>query len=673
MLRTFTSNKPVFDKILVANRGEIACRVMKTAKRMGIKTVAVYSDADENSLHVKSADEAVYLGPPPSNQSYLLDDKIIEAALKTGAQAIHPGYGFLSEKESFSNLVTNNGLAFIGPRGDAIRDMGCKIASKKIAKEAGVTTIPGYIGEVHDLDRVIEIAHEIGYPIMIKAAGGGGGKGMRIAWNDEEAREGFRLSKDEAMSAFGDDRILIERYIDNPRHIEIQVLADKYGNCVYVNERECSIQRRNQKVIEEAPSVFLDEKTRKMMGEQACSLSRAVGYDSAGTVEFIVDPKKNFFFLEMNTRLQVEHPVTELTTGLDLVEHMIRVAGGEKLSVTQDDIKIKGWAMESRVYAEDPFRNFLPSIGTLTRYVQPTGEKVRIDTGVVEGSEISMYYDPLISKLCTYGETRLEAIKNMEEALDSYVIEGVGHNIPFLRAILGQERYRTGNLTTKYIAEEWPEGFKGIILNENQKDDLAVFTTAIHILRNKRDTTINNKMNNYEYKFDKFVTEIMEKDYKICVKEIENGFSFNVNGKDIEMTDICWKPEQPIFKAKLNGEKKICQMINILPEGYGMRFFGTMFKVAVRTPQQAELFKHMPEPIVIDYSKYLCAPMPGMIFSITDKKVGDKVAEGEELCVIEAMKMQNMLKAPKDTVIKKIRVKQGENVGVDAILIEYED
>ena len=456
----------MFKKILIANRGEIACRVIKSARKMGIATVAVYSDADRSALHVKMADEAIHIGPPPANQSYIVIDKIMDAIRQTGAEAVHPGYGFLSENMKFAEALEKEGVVFVGPPSPAIEAMGDKITSKKLAQEAGVSTVPGYMGLIGDAEEAVKISNEIGYPVMIKASAGGGGKGMRIAWNDEEARDGFQSSKNEAASSFGDDRIFIEKFVTQPRHIEIQVLADKHGNCVYLHERECSIQRRNQKVIEEAPSPFLDEATRKAMGEQACALAKAVGYTSAGTVEFIVDGDKNFYFLEMNTRLQVEHPVTELITGVDLVEQMIRVAAGEKLPFAQKDLKINGWAIESRLYAEDPYRNFLPSIGRLTRYRPPEETVadhaiVRNDTGVYEGGEISMYYDPMIAKLCTWAPNRAEAVEAMRVALDAFEVEGIGHNLPFLSAVMDHPRFVEGAITTAFIAEEYPDGFQG--------------------------------------------------------------------------------------------------------------------------------------------------------------------------------------------------------------------
>jgi len=499
----------MFKKILIANRGEIACRVIKSAKKMGITTVAIYSDADAQALHVKMADEAVHIGPPPANQSYIVIDKVMDAIRQTGAQAVHPGYGFLSENSKFAEALEAEGVAFVGPPKGAIEKMGDKITSKKIAQEAKVSTVPGYMGLIEDAEDAVKISNQVGYPVMIKASAGGGGKGMRIAWNDAEAREGFQSSKNEAASSFGDDRIFIEKFVTQPRHIEIQVLCDAHGNGIYLGERECSIQRRNQKVIEEAPSPFLDEATRKAMGEQAVALAQAVGYTSAGTVEFIVDGDKNFYFLEMNTRLQVEHPVTELITGVDLVEQMIRVANGEKLSITQADVKLNGWAMESRLYAEDPYRGFLPSIGRLTRYrppaetpdylpgVMPSAPVVRNDTGVFEGGEISMYYDPMIAKLCTWGPTRAEAIEGMRVALDSFEVEGIGHNLPFLSAVYDHPKFISGNITTAFIEEEYPEGFEGVTLERGALERIAAAAAAMNRVAEIRRSRVSGRMDNH--------------------------------------------------------------------------------------------------------------------------------------------------------------------------------
>ena len=527
----------MFKKILIANRGEIACRVIKTARKMGIQTVAIYSEADARALHVAMADEAVPIGPPPANQSYIVIDKVMEAIRATGAEAVHPGYGFLSENPKFAEALDKEGVAFIGPPVKAIEAMGDKITSKKIAHEAGVSTVPGYMGLIKDADEAVKISNDIGYPVMIKASAGGGGKGMRIAWNDAEAREGFQSSKNEAASSFGDDRIFIEKFVTQPRHIEIQVLCDAHGNGVYLNERECSIQRRNQKVVEEAPSPFLDEATRKAMGEQSLALAHAVGYASAGTVEFIVDGDKNFYFLEMNTRLQVEHPVTELITGIDLVEQMIRVAAGEKLSITQNDIGINGWAIENRLYAEDPYRGFLPSIGRLTRYRPPEEEAtvnhaVRNDTGVFEGGEISMYYDPMIAKLCTWGPTRAEAIETMRTALDSFEVEGIGHNLPFLSAVMDHPKFIAGDMTTAFIAEEYPDGFEGVTLDHDTLKRIVAATSAMNRVAEIRRARISGTIGNHERLVGRRWTAILQdEEFDVLIDADKAGSTITEPGR----------------------------------------------------------------------------------------------------------------------------------------------
>ncbi|MBL9073174.1 acetyl/propionyl/methylcrotonyl-CoA carboxylase subunit alpha, partial [Tabrizicola sp.] len=559
----------MFDKILIANRGEIACRVIKTARKMGIKTVAVYSDADRNALHVQMADEAVHIGPSPAAQSYIVIDRIMDAIRQTGAQAVHPGYGFLSENRSFAAALEAVGVVFIGPPSPAIEAMGDKITSKKIAMEAGVSTVPGYMGLIADAEEAVKIAGQIGYPVMIKASAGGGGKGMRIAWNDAEAAEGFQSSKNEAAASFGDDRIFIEKFVTQPRHIEIQVLADKHGNCVYLGERECSIQRRNQKVIEEAPSPFLDAATRKAMGEQACALATAVGYASAGTVEFIVDGSRNFYFLEMNTRLQVEHPVTELITGVDLVEQMIRVAAGEKLPFTQDDIKLTGWALESRLYAEDPYRNFLPSIGRLTRYRPPAetagyssgvaagaaGPRViRNDTGVYEGGEISMYYDPMIAKLCTWAPTRAESIEEMRVALDSFEVEGIGHNLPFLSAVYDHDRFIKGDITTAFIAEEYPDGFGGVTLDEDALRRVAAAAAAMYRVTEIRRTRVSGRMDNHERKVgDDWVVSLQGQSYPVKLAADREGTTVHFADGDKLRVTSDWTPGDKLARVSIDG------------------------------------------------------------------------------------------------------------------------
>uniref|UniRef100_A0A8C1SX44 Propionyl-CoA carboxylase alpha chain, mitochondrial n=1 Tax=Cyprinus carpio TaxID=7962 RepID=A0A8C1SX44_CYPCA len=610
-------NRPVpfsfpqtFDKILIANRGEIACRVIKTCKKMGIKTVAVHSDVDSSAVHVKMADEAVCVGPAPTSKSYLNMDAIMNAVKQTGAQAVHPGYGFLSENKEFAKRLAAEGVTFIGPDTHAIQAMGDKIESKLIAKAAKVNTIPGFDGVVKDAEEAVKIAGEIGYPVMIKASAGGGGKGMRISWNDEETREGFRFSSQEAASSFGDDRLLIEKFIDNPRHIEIQVLADKHGNALWLNERECSIQRRNQKVVEEAPSTFLDPDTRRAMGEQAVSLAKAVKYSSAGTVEFLVDSQKNFYFLEMNTRLQVEHPITECITGLDLVHQMIRIAKGYKLQQKQSDIPINGWAIESRVYAEDPYKSFgLPSIGRLSQYQEPLNlPNVRVDSGIQEGSDISIYYDPMISKLVTYGKTREEALKKMEEALDNYVIRGVTHNIPLLREIIVHPRFVSGDISTKFLPEVYPDGFKGHMLTAGERRELLATTAALYV-------------------------------------------AVEIDGEKVEVSGE-WNLASALLPITINGKHRNLQL-------------------RVLSKLAAYLSKHMPEKIPEDTSSILRSPMPGSVVAVSVKP-GDNVAEGQEICVIEAMKMQNSMTAAKTAKVKSVHCKAGDTVGEGDLLVELE-
>ena len=665
----------MFDKILIANRGEIACRVIKTAKRMGIKTVAVFSDADRNALHVQMADEAVNIGPPPANQSYIDIEKVISAVKKTNAQAVHPGYGFLSENAKFAKSLSDIGVTFIGPPENAIESMGDKITSKKIAQEAGVNTVPGYMGVIKDENEALSISEKIGYPVMIKASAGGGGKGMRIAWNDSEVKEGFQSSKNEAASSFGDDRIFIEKFVTQPRHIEIQVLADTKGNCIYLGERECSIQRRNQKVVEEAPSSFLDEKTRRKMGEQACNLAKAVGYSSAGTVEFIVDKDKNFYFLEMNTRLQVEHPVTELITGIDLVEQMILVATGKPLSITQKDIKLTGWAIESRLYAEDPYRNFLPSIGRLTRYRPPAEIKdkhsiVRNDTGVYEGGEISMYYDPMIAKLCTWAPDRAKAIEQMRIALDRFEVEGIGHNLPFLSAVMDHKKFISGKITTAFIAEEYSEGFNGVDLNDDEIKDLAACAAAMNRVAEIRRTKISGRMDNHERRVgDDWVVQIAGKVFLVNV--LADTAGANVIFEDETSIRISgdWLPGKKLANMTA-GDKNLVIKINKITGGFRMRTRGADLNVLVRTPRQAELSKHMQEKLPPDTSKMLLCPMPGLIVKI-DVEIGQEVQEGQPLCTVEAMKMENILRAERKGVVAKINSSVGDSLAVDDIILEF--
>ena len=661
-------------KILVANRGEIACRVFKTAKKMNIKTVAVFSDADENALHVSMADEAVYIGASSASESYLSIDKIISACKKTGANAVHPGYGFLSERAEFCERLAAENIIFIGPPVNAIEAMGDKITSKKIAQEANVSTVPGHMDLIDDAKHAVTISNKIGYPVMIKASAGGGGKGMRIAWNDEEAIEGFARSKSEAASSFGDDRIFIEKFVVEPRHIEIQVLADQHGNCVYLGERECSIQRRNQKVIEEAPSPFLDEKTRVAMGEQSCALAQAVGYTSAGTVEFIVDKEKNFYFLEMNTRLQVEHPVTELITGIDLVEQMIRVANGEKLNVKQNSIKLNGWAMESRLYAEDPYRNFLPSIGRLTRYRPPTESVtkecvIRNDTGVFEGGEISMFYDPMIAKLCTWSTNRSKAISAMENALDRFEIEGIGHNLPFLSAVMGHTRFKSGNITTAFIDEEYPDGFEGV----NPSDDIleVLSVTALIITRMKmqrisaRDSTFDNPVP----REDNLVTRIARKNTNMTISDVKDGYKISFEKKSFEAS-IKYELGGTLAELSINGNQHAVKVTPVIG-GYLLRLRGVEQVVKVMNSRIAELSDLMPDKLPADTSKFLLCPMPGLMVSIMVSE-GDIIEEGQSLAMVEAMKMENVLKAEKPGKVSKISVAEGDSLAVDEIIMEFE-
>ncbi|OMQ42867.1 acetyl/propionyl/methylcrotonyl-CoA carboxylase subunit alpha [Ensifer sp. 1H6] len=667
----------MFKKILIANRGEIACRVIRTAKNLGIATVAVYSDADRDAMHVRMADEAVHIGPSPSAQSYIVIDKIIEAIRKTGADAVHPGYGFLSENAAFAEALEKEGVAFIGPPVGAIQAMGDKITSKKLAAEAGVSTVPGHMGLIADADEAVKISGSIGYPVMIKASAGGGGKGMRIAWNDQEAREGFQSSKNEAKNSFGDDRIFIEKFVTEPRHIEIQVLGDKHGNTLYLGERECSIQRRNQKVIEEAPSPFLDAATRKAMGEQAVALSKAVGYHSAGTVEFIVDGNRNFYFLEMNTRLQVEHPVTELVTGLDLVEQMIRVAAGEKLTFGQADVKLNGWAIESRLYAEDPYRNFLPSIGRLTRYRPPVeganddGTVIRNDTGVFEGGEISMYYDPMIAKLCTWGPDRQMAVEAMAEALDQFEVEGIGHNLPFLSAVMQQQRFRDGRLTTAYIAEEFADGFHGVTPDEASARKLAAIAVSINQVLQERASQISGTIGNHRriVGYD-WVVNLADMDFALtsgasadgAYVRFEDGTSASIAGD--------WTPGRTLATFNIDNQPMSVK-VELTGTAIRLRWRGIDVIARVRSPRVAELAKLMPKKLPPDTSRMLLCPMPGVITSVS-VKAGDTVEAGQSLAIVEAMKMENILRAEKRATVKRVAVTAGASLAVDELIMEFE-
>jgi propionyl-CoA carboxylase alpha chain len=666
----------MFKKILIANRGEIACRVIKTAQKMGIKTVAIYSDADREALHVQMADEAIHIGASPANQSYIVIEKVMQAVRESGAEAVHPGYGFLSENRLFAEALETAGVAFIGPPSGAIEAMGDKITSKKLAQEAGVSTVPGYMGLIEDAEDAVKISNQVGYPVMIKASAGGGGKGMRVAWNDQEAREGFKSSKSEAANSFGDDRIFIEKFVTQPRHIEIQVLGDKHGNCLYLNERECSIQRRNQKVVEEAPSPFLDAATRKAMGEQSVALAKAVDYCSAGTVEFIVDGDRNFFFLEMNTRLQVEHPVTELITGIDLVEQMIRVAWGEKLAMTQADIGINGWAIENRLYAEDPYRNFLPSIGRLSRYRPPAEVAkptyaVRNDTGVYEGGEISMYYDPMIAKLCTWAPTRLEAIERMRVALDSFEVEGIGHNLPFVAAVMDHPRFISGDITTAFIAEEYPDGFEGATLDDAALRRIAASCAAMYRVAEIRRARVSGRIDNHKRKVGKnWVVTLQGKSFAVKIKADDKGSTVKFEDDEKLRVTSDWLPGQKLATLKVNGEKLVLK-VDPISAGYRVRSRGAELKVRVRSARNAELAAMMPEKLPPDTSKLLLCPMPGLIVAI-DVGEGDEVQEGQVLCTVEAMKMENVLRAERKGVVQKINAKAGDNLAVDAVIMEFE-
>jgi propionyl-CoA carboxylase alpha subunit len=667
----------MFKKLLIANRGEIACRVIATARRMGITTVAVYSEADRDALHVRQADEALCIGLPPAVQSYLDIGKIVKAARDCGADAVHPGYGFLSENAQFAAALEGAGIVFVGPPVAAIEAMGDKIASKKLADKAGVNTVPGHLGLIESAEDAVKIAGKIGYPVMIKASAGGGGKGMRIAANDTETREGFQASRNEAKSAFGDDRIFIEKFIVSPRHIEIQVLGDRHGNCIHLGERECSIQRRNQKVIEEAPSPFLDEATRRAMGKQAVALAKAVGYHSAGTVEFIVDSDRNFYFLEMNTRLQVEHPVTEMVTGIDLVEQMLRVAAGEKLSISQSAVALDGWAVEARLYAEDPYRNFLPSIGRLSRYRPPQvgeadGALLRNDTGVYEGSEISMYYDPMIAKLCAWGRDRAAAIAALRQALDSHEIEGIGNNLPFLAAVMGHKRFASGDLTTSFIAQEWPDGFTGVTLARKTCRSLAALIAACNFVIHQRATRISGVMENHRRVVgaDWMVT-IDGQQYRAAVMRDGEKLSVALDGGKSASVDLGgWRPGATLAHARIDGKVHNVK-IDRKPNGFRLRHGGADLRAFVHSPREAELFRLMPAKIAPDTSRQLLCPMPGLVVAIHVGE-GQEVQEGQPLATVEAMKMENILRAPMRTKIARVHVKTGDSLAVDEIMMEFD-
>ncbi len=682
----------MFKKILIANRGEIACRIIATAKKMGIATVAVYSDADAGARHVKLADEAVNIGPAPSRESYLQADRIIAAAKQTGAQAIHPGYGFLSENEGFARRVEEEGIAFIGPRHHAIAAMGDKIASKKLAKEAGVSCIPGWNEAIDSPEHAVEIARNVGYPVMIKASAGGGGKGLRVAFDDKEAFEGFASCKHEALSAFGDDRVFIEKFVEQPRHIEIQVLGDAFGNVVYLNERECSIQRRHQKVLEEAPSPFISEATRRAMGEQAVLLAKAVKYQSAGTVEFVVGKDQDFYFLEMNTRLQVEHPVTESITGLDLVEWMIRIAAGEQLTVTQSQVRRDGWAIECRINAEDPFRNFLPSTGRLVRFEPPEQTMfqadmsqrygVRVDTGVYEGGEIPMYYDSMIAKLIVHGQDRNDAIQKMRAALNAFVIRGVESNIPFQAALLGHPDFASGNFNTGFIAEHYPHGFHAEDVRHEDPDFLIALAAYMHRRYRARASGISGQMVGHEITVGEAFTVVVlgaegkHAPHEVTVSDYEDGAgssSVQVGGKSYRISSSAHLGSIRVQGA-CNGMGFTAQIERGLPGqplALRVRHNGTQIDTLVLTPLRAQLFALMPYKAPPDMSKYVLSPMPGLLVQVAVKP-GQKVQAGERVAVIEAMKMENVLFASADGVVKEIKAAQGESLAVDQPIVEFE-
>ncbi|MGX4804195.1 acetyl-CoA carboxylase biotin carboxylase subunit [Bradyrhizobium guangdongense] len=670
----------MFKRILIANRGEIACRVIKTARKMGIQTVAVYSEADRDALHVEMADEAVLIGPPAAAESYLVIDKIVEACRKTGAEAVHPGYGFLSEREAFPRALEAAGIVFIGPNPGAIAAMGDKIESKKAAANADVSTVPGFLGVIEDAKHAVRIADAIGYPVMIKASAGGGGKGMRIAYSTGEVEEGFGLAKAEAKASFGDDRVFIEKFIVDPRHIEIQVLGDKHGNVIYLGERECSIQRRNQKVIEEAPSPLLDEATRRKMGEQAVALAKAVNYDSAGTVEFVAGQDKSFYFLEMNTRLQVEHPVTELVTGVDLVEQMIRVAAGEKLAIAQKDVTLTGWAVESRLYAEDPFRNFLPSIGRLVKYRPPAeaskdGITIRNDTGVQEGGEISIHYDPMIAKLVTHAPSRAAAIEAQATALDSFYVDGIRHNIPFLSALMHHPRWREGRLSTGFIAEEFPKGFAVRLPEGEVARRIAAVGAAIDHVLGERKRQISGQMGGRIVQRERRRAVWLDRQ-EIQLEVGREGEAIAIRFVDAEgkvgnahLLQSPWKPGDPVWQGTIDGHFVAVQARPI-PNGIRLAHQGVEVPVYVWTETEATSARLMPVAAASDTGKKLLCPMPGLIVSIAVTE-GQEVKAGETLAVVEAMKMQNVLRAEQDGTVKKIHASAGATLAVDALILEF--
>ncbi len=664
----------MFTRILIANRGEIACRIIKTARRMGIRTVAVFSEADKDALHVELADEAVAIGPPPAAESYLAIDKILAACRATGAEAVHPGYGFLSERAEFAAALEDAGIVFIGPNPRAIAAMGDKIESKRLAAAAQVSTVPGFLGVIESEGHALAIADEIGFPVMIKASAGGGGKGMRIARSRAEVAEGFVRARSEAKSSFGDDRVFIEKFITDPRHIEIQVLGDKHGHVIHLGERECSIQRRNQKVVEESPSPLLDAATRARMGAQAVALAKAVGYDSAGTVEFVVGQDKSFYFLEMNTRLQVEHPVTELVTGIDLVEQMLRIAHGEPLALAQKDVALRGWAIETRVYAEDPYRNFLPSIGRLARYRPPAesaGEvSVRVDTGVAEGGEISRYYDPMIAKLVTHAPTRARAIDAQSAALDAFTIDGIRHNVPFLAALMRRPRFRDGKLTTAFIAEEFPSGFHPLAPAGEDAYTLAAVAVAVDHIGNGRKRRISGQLPGRPVRFDrKRVVKIGA--HAFACEVVEDADAIAVIFEDGRTSKLrsAWKLGDPLWSGNVDGAATAVQVRPIL-NGFTLTHHGFEADVQVFTQAEADAVQLMPAKAATDSGKAVRCPMPGLVVSIAVSP-GQEIKAGETLAVVEAMKMENVLRAERDGVVKAVHAKAGDSLAVDAVILEF--
>ena len=664
----------MFEKILIANRGEIAVRVIKTCRRLGVKTVVVYSDADAGSKAVELADEAVHIGPPPAAESYLVMDKIVDAVKQTGAEAVHPGFGFLSENPEFAKRLDKEGITFIGPNAHAIEAMGDKISSKKLAAEAGVSTVPGHMGLISDTAEAVKISREIGYPVMIKASAGGGGKGIRVAHDDRDVEEGFPAVIAEAKASFGDDRTFIEKFILNPRHVEIQVMGDKHGNVVHLFERECSIQRRNQKVLEEAPSPLLDEATRKKMGEQAVALAQAVNYDSAGTVEFVASGvDKSFYFLEMNTRLQVEHPVTEMITGVDLVEQMLRSAYGEKLSLKQKDLKINGWAIESRVYAEDPYRNFLPSIGRLTRFRAtpegPLGEgTVRVDSGVREGDEISMFYDPMIAKLVTHGADRDVALDTQAAALDRFHIEGIRDNIPFCAAVMDEARFRSGDITTSYIKDEFPGGFQGVPATDFQRTLLISTAAFIHSVYSERAALISGRLADPDEPRQDWVAILGDEYHPVHIEREDGGATVTMEDGAKHMLVSDWMPGSHLVEGVIDGEPFAVKFSN-RTEGFELRHRGVATTALVCTPTLAEFHSRLPEKEKPDMSKLIVSPMPGLMVSV-DVTPGQEVKEGEAVCVVEAMKMQNIIRAEADGTVEAVNVAAGDSVAADEVMIE---